>query len=71
MAAAIIPYLHPESNLWIFGQNVDYSDSGCFKSPVFRNLNIAMAEADGNFLAHACAGRFLTAWCKEGVEIIV
>ena len=67
----VIPYLHSESNVWIFGQIIGFSDSGCFKSPVFRNLNMAMAEPDSNLLVQGCAGRFLTAWCKKCVEIIV
>jgi len=70
MAQAVIPYLHSKSNPWIFGQIIGYSDSGFFKSPVFRILHMVMAELDGN-IAQACAGRFLTAWCKKCVEIIV
>jgi hypothetical protein len=71
MSQAVIPYLHPKGNFWIFCQNIGYSDSGCFRSPVLRNLNTALEESDGNFLAQTCAGRFLTAWCKKGVEMVV
>jgi len=59
MAQVAIPYLHSESELWIFGQNIVFSDSGCFRSPLFRSLNMAMAQPDGNLLAQACAGNFL------------
>jgi hypothetical protein len=71
MAQAVIPYLHSESKLWIFGQIIGYSDSGCFKFPVFRYLNMMMVQPDGNLLAQAYAGRCLTAWCKKCVDITV
>lgn len=59
MAQAVIPYLHSESNPWIFGQNIGFSDSGCFRSTVFRSINTSMAESYGNLRAQACAADFL------------
>jgi len=38
MTQVVIPYLNPENNLWILGHMIGYSDSDCFRSPVFRNL---------------------------------
>jgi hypothetical protein len=31
MVQAVIPYLHPEGNIWIFGQNIGFYDSECFR----------------------------------------
>ena len=68
MATAVAPFLYPDGNFSIFGQDIDCSQRDCLWSPPTRKVNTAIVESDGNLLAPACAGRFVTASCMRGME---